>query len=182
MKADKLLFAGAIAAILLLASCASQQSLQEYYVDNSENPDFLSLSIPASVLNLDEVELTDQEKEVVSTLRKFNILAFRIKEDNLQTYQEERKKVKEILKQDGYTDLIKFNMKEGKGILKYQGEANAIDEILLFGDSKEQGFILVRILGDDMNPAHAQFMIDAMKKSNFDGKGLEALGEFMKDS
>ena len=29
-----------VAGALLLASCASQPSLQEYYVDNSENPNF----------------------------------------------------------------------------------------------------------------------------------------------
>jgi hypothetical protein len=77
---------------------------------------------------------------------------------------------------------MKINTKEGKGVLKYLGEANAIDELILFGDSKEQGFILVRILGKNMNPAHAQIMMDAIRKSDFQGEGLEQLGQFLKDS
>jgi uncharacterized lipoprotein YmbA len=51
---------------LFLASCASQPTLQEYYVDNSENPNFLSIDVPASILKMDEVELTPTDwKSVV---------------------------------------------------------------------------------------------------------------------
>lgn len=172
--------AGLLGTFLLLASCASQQSLQEYYVDHSEDPDFLSISIPASVLNLQDSELTDQEREAIGSLRKFNILAFRLKDENRTNYEVERKKVREILKDDKYTELMKLNTPEGRGTLKYLGEASAIDEIILFGDSKEKGFILVRILGKNMNPAHAQFLMNALRKSDFQGEGLEQLGEFLK--
>ncbi len=182
MSIGKISMIGVLAAMLLLVSCASQQSLQEYYVDNQENPNFISVSIPATVLNLNEDELTDKEKEAIGSLRKFNVLAFRLKEENQDVYKTERRKVREILSNDEYTDLMKINTKEGKGVLKYLGEANAIDELILFGDSKEQGFILVRILGKNMNPAHAQIMMDAIRKSDFQGEGLEQLGQFLKDS
>ncbi len=173
---------GALAALLLLVSCASQQSLQEYYVDNQENPNFIAVSIPASVLNLNEDELSEKEKEAIGSLRKFNVLAFRVQEQNQEVYKAERKKVREILSNEDYTDLMKISTREGKGVLKYLGAADAIDELILFGDSKEKGFILVRILGKNMNPAHAQIMMDAIRKSDFQGEGLEQLGEFLKDS
>lgn len=169
-------------AALFLASCASQQSLQEYYVDNSENPDFLSVSIPASVLNINESELSDRQKEALASLRKFNVLAFRLNEENQPNYELERKKVKEILGDGKYQELMKLNTTEGRGVLKYIGDTDAIDELILFGDSKDKGFILVRIMGKDMNPAHAQFLMEALQKSDFKGEGLEQIGEFFKES
>ena len=87
-------------AALLLASCASQQSLQEYYVDNKENPNFISLDIPASILKMDEVELTKVQKEAIESLRKFNLLAFKKTSENATEYKLEKAKVKEILKND----------------------------------------------------------------------------------
>ena len=56
---------------ILLASCSSQQSLQEYYVDNSENPNFIALDVPASILKLNEESLSTSQKEAVESLRKF---------------------------------------------------------------------------------------------------------------
>jgi hypothetical protein len=63
--------------LITLSACSSTQSLQEYYVDSSENPNFLSFDVPVSILKLEETELTDKQKEAVSSLRKLNVLAFK---------------------------------------------------------------------------------------------------------
>ena len=57
-----------LALLLALSSCSSTQSLQEYFVDNAENPNFLSLDVPANILKLDEVELDDSQREVLLTV------------------------------------------------------------------------------------------------------------------
>ncbi|MGY8916183.1 MAG: DUF4252 domain-containing protein, partial [Flavobacteriales bacterium] len=57
----------ALVAIGLLTACSSNQSLQEYYVDNSDNPNFISIDIPASILNLDKAELSSDEKEAIQS-------------------------------------------------------------------------------------------------------------------
>lgn len=167
-------------AIVFLASCSSQQSLQEYYVDNKENPNFISLDIPANILKMDEVELTDNQKKAVSSLKKFNVLAFRKTMDNNADYKLEKAKVKEILKNDKFVELMKINSSYGKGVIKYLGDDDAIDEVIIYGDSKEKGFALVRVLGKDMHPADVMQLIQAIQKSDYKGEGLGEIGKFLK--
>lgn len=166
--------------VLLIASCSSQQSLQEYYVDNQENPNFISLDIPASILKMDEVDLNAKQKEAVESLRKFNLLAFRKTADNAAEYQAEKAKVKEILKDGDFVELMKINSSYGKGVIKYLGDEDAIDEVIIYGDSKDKGFALVRVLGKDMNPAHVMQLMQAIQKSEYKGEGLGEIGKFLK--
>lgn len=165
---------------LLLASCASQQSLQEYYVDNQENPNFIALDIPASILKMEEVELSDVQKEAVESLRKFNLLAFKKTAENATEYKLEKAKVKEILKDEEFVELMKINSSYGKGVIKYLGEDDAIDEVIIYGDNKDQGFALIRVLGKNMNPAHVMHLMQAIQKSDYEGEGLGEIGKFLK--
>jgi hypothetical protein len=167
-------------ALVFLAGCSSQQSLQEYYVDNKENPNFIALDIPASILKMNEVELTEKQKKAVSSLKKFNLLAFKKTADNSTDYRLEKAKVKEILKNDEFTELMKINSEFGKGVIKYSGDDDAIDEVIIYGDSKEQGFALVRVLGKDMNPADVMLLMQAIQKSDYKGEGLGEIGKFLK--
>ena len=165
---------------LLLASCASQQSLQEYYVDNQENPNFIALDIPASILKMEEVELSEVQKEAVESLRKFNLLAFRKTAENASEYKLEKAKVKEILKDEEFVELMKINSSYGKGVIKYLGDDDAIDEVIIYGDNKDQGFALIRVLGKNMNPAHVMHLMQAIQKSDYQGEGLGEIGKFLK--
>lgn len=165
---------------LVLASCSSQQSLQEYYVDNQENPNFISLDIPASILKMDEIELTEVQREAVESLKKFNLLAFKKTAENTTEYKVEKAKVKEILKDDEFVELMKINSDYGKGVIKYLGDEDAIDEVIIYGDSKDKGFALIRVLGDDMNPAHIVQLMQAIQKSEYKGEGLGEIGKFLK--
>ncbi|WP_299173992.1 DUF4252 domain-containing protein [uncultured Allomuricauda sp.] len=169
-----------IAGAILLASCSSQQSLQEYYVDNSENPNFIVVDVPASILKMDGADLTDTQQEAIESLRKFNLLAFKKNADNAAEYKIEKEKVKEILKDDEFVELMKINSSYGKGVIKYLGDENAIDEVIIYGDSKDKGFALVRVLGKDMNPAHIVQLMQAIQKSDYKGEGLGEIGEFLK--
>lgn len=169
-----------VGAAVLLASCSSQQSLQEYYVDNSENPNFLSIDVPASILKMDGVDLTPVQKEAVESLRKFNLLAFKKNADNEAEYEVEKKKVREILKGDHFVELMKINSKYGKGVIKYLGDEDAIDEVIIYGDSDDKGFALIRVLGKDMNPAHIVQLMQAIQKSDYKGEGLGEIGDFLK--
>lgn len=166
--------------IVLLASCSSQQSLQEYYVDNSENPNFITIDVPASILKMDGVDLTETQSEAIESLRKFNLLAFKKTADNVAEYKAEKIKVKEILKDDEFVELMKINSQYGRGVIKYLGDETAIDEVIIFGDSKDKGFALVRVLGKDMNPAHIVQLMQAIQKSDYNGEGLGEIGAFLK--
>ena len=132
-----------LAGAVLLASCASQPSLQEYYVDNSENPNFLSIDVPASILKMDGIDLNPTQKEAIESLRKFNLLAFKKNADNEAEYEIEKKRVREILKGDDFVELMKINSKYGKGVIKYLGDEDAIDEVIISLLSlAENGFLL----------------------------------------
>lgn len=166
---------GAMAAVLFLAGCSSTQSLQEYYVDNTENPNFLVIDVPANILKLDEESLDDTQQAALKSLRKLNILFFKKTEENKEEYKAETAKVKEILKNSDFKELMKLNSPYAKGVIKYAGDGDAIDEVVIFGDSEENGFGLVRVLGDDMNPAHFMQLMQAIQKADVDGEGFEEL-------
>lgn len=170
-----------VGALLVLGlSCSSTQSLQEYYVDNAENPNFISFDIPASILNLEEVELTPTQREAVSSLRKLNILAFKKTTGNTSEYQVEKANVKAILAKSDYTELMKMKTDFGKATIRYLGEEDAIDEVIMYGDNDEKGFAVVRVLGKKMNPAHFVQLMQALQKSDFDGQALGELGGLFK--
>ena len=166
--------------LITLTACSSTQSLQEYYVDSSENPNFLSFDVPASILNLEEVDLTSTQKEALESLRKLNILTFKKSDKNGAEYEVEKSKVKAILKNPDYTELMKMNTEYGKATVKYLGDDTAIDEVIIYGNDDSKGFALFRVLGDDMNPAHLVQLLQAIQKSDFSGEGLEKIGELFK--
>ena len=170
----------ALVAVLVLGACSSNQSLQEYYVDNSENPNFISLDVPTSILNLEQAELSDVQRKALKSLRKLNLLAFKKTTDNAAEYKVEMAKVNSILKDDEFVELMKLNSKYGKGVIKYLGDEDAIDEVIIFGNSNDKGFALIRVLGDDMNPAHIIQLMQAIQKSDYKGEGLGEIGKFLK--
>ena len=165
---------------LLFVACSSTQSLQEYYVDNSENPNFLSVDLPVSLLNLKKTDLSADEQEALESLNKMNVLAFKKDGSNEAEYTTEKVKVKAILKDPQFNELMKMNTPYGKATIKYLGDDDAIDEVIIYGDSKEKGFVLVRVLGNDMNPAHLAKFLKAIEKSDYKGQGLDKIGEFLK--
>lgn len=165
---------------VVLSSCSSTQSLQEYYVDNTENPSFLSFDIPTSILNLDATELTEEQKIAYESLRKLNVLAFKKTTENIAAYKTEKKKVGDILANDDYEELMKMNTQFGRASIRFKGDDDAIDEVIIFGDNKDKGFAIVRVLGNDMNPAHFVQLITALEKSNINTDGLGDLGDFFK--
>ncbi len=168
------------AGVMLLAACSSTQSLQEYYVDNSENPNFIVVDVPASILNLQEAELSKTQRQAFESLRKLNVLAFKINSDNAQEYQIEKDKVNKILKDDQFVELMKLNSKYGKGTIKYLGDEDAIDEFIIFGSSDDKGFALIRVLGNDMNPAHLIQLVQAIQTADYDAENLGEIGEFLR--
>ena len=96
MKKIKLILV--LCVLVVFSSCSSNKSLQEYFVDNSENPNFISLDIPASILNLEKADLTKVQKEAIQSLKKLNILAFKKTTENNVDFKIEKENVTAILK------------------------------------------------------------------------------------
>jgi hypothetical protein len=166
--------------LLAFSACSSHQSLQEYYVDNSENPNFISLDIPTSILNLKSEDLSETQQVALQSLKKLNLLAFRKTNENGAEFEVEKAKVNAILKNNDFVELMKLNSKYGKGVIKYLGDEEAIDEVIIYGSMDDKGFALIRVLGKDMNPAHIIELMNAIQKSDYKGEGLGEIGDFLK--
>jgi len=166
--------------MLVVASCSSTQSLQEYYVDNSENPNFLSVDLPVSLLNMEKADLNAEQREALNSLKKMNVLAFKKTDANTIEFEAEKTTVKAILKNEKFIDLMKLNTSYGKGVIKYMGNDEMIDEVIIYGDNDEKGFMLIRVLGNNMKPANLIQFMQAIQKSDYKGEGLGEIGDFLK--
>ena len=143
-------------AILVLAlwSCDQGTSLQSYYVNNQETPHFISVDIPLSFVSLEHVELTPDQQDAYDSIDKLNMLGYSLNEDNVEEYNAEIAKVREILKDEKYEELFRGgNNKDGRVIVKYIGDDTTIDELIVFGNANDRGFAIIRVLGDKMDPS-----------------------------
>jgi hypothetical protein len=64
--------------------------------------------------------------------------------------------------------------------VKFLGEDDAIDEVIIFGSDKEQGFALVRVLGSNMDPAKMMQLAQEIKVDGQDSS-LKQLESFIKN-
>lgn len=160
---------------VLTVSCNEHPSLQKYYVDSNENADMISFDVPASILSLKDENVSEDVKETLKSIKKLNFLGFQLKEGNQAEYKVEKQKVKEILTNPKYQELISVGGKQSISI-KFLGEEDAIDEVIIFGSDKERGFALVRILGNNMDPSKMMLLANEIKYDGDKGdlKGLES--------
>ncbi|TLP79130.1 DUF4252 domain-containing protein [Maribacter sp. ACAM166] len=166
--------------VFTISSCSSEPSLQQYYISSAENPNFMSFDLPSSLLNIEKVDLSETQKKAASSLKKLNILAFQKSNDNTADYEVQKVAIRSILKSSDFSELMKMNTQFGKATIQLKGDDDTIDEIVIYGDNDEKGLILIRVLGDDMNPASFVQLMQAMEKSDFDVEGLEQLGNLIK--
>lgn len=164
---------------LLMISCNNEPSLQKYFVENTENKDFIALDVSPSILNLDQTKLSLEQKEAMKTFDKMNVLAFKVNGSNKAEFAAERAKVTKILKNEKYQQLMKFGSgKEGASV-SFVGDDEHIDEFVLFANKEDAGFAVVRILGKDMNPTSIMTMMTALKNSNINLDQLKPLQEML---
>ena len=175
MKRLLLLFS----ASLLLASCHSEPTLQKYFVENTDNKNFIAMDVSPSILNVDKAKLTSEQQTALQSFDKMNILAFKVNDKNQAQFEAEKAKVNLILKDKKYQQLMKYGSgKEGASI-SFVGDDEHIDEFVLYANKKENGFAVVRILGKDMNPTGVMSMLSMLKTSNLDVEQLKPLQELL---
>lgn len=136
---------------ILLVSCDSGQSLQKYYVESEQSDNFISLDIPASIISLKE-DVSPETKETFNSLRKLNVLAFKLNDENSKEFTSENKKVKGILKNKKFKELMRGKHESINFMIKYLGNDDEIDEVVLYASDKSKGFVIARVLGDGMKP------------------------------
>jgi len=168
-----------IVLVLLLASCSSEPSLQKYFVENSDNKDFVAVDVSPSILKMDQMKLTAEQTKALESFDKMNVLAFKCNGKNQTQFETERAKVNAILKEEKYQQLIKFGSGKDGASVSFVGEDEHINEFVVYANKAENGFAIVRVLGKDMSPTTIMNMISILKDSKLDMEQLKPLQELM---
>lgn len=157
---------GFLFAVLLFMSCNSEPSLQRYIVDSSEDPAFQNISLSPESLIKNTEALSKEDKEQLENITKLNVLMLQNKNED-DTYTIELQKVMDILKQEQYRSLFSAGEPNKRMEMLYVGKEDQIKEIIIFGSDEKMGFVLARILGDDLNPNNLYKIMKMADKMDF---------------
>ena len=124
--------------------------------------------------------MTAEQKTALESFDKMNIIAFKINDKNKDTYEEESAKVSQILKSDTYQELMTVGSGKDAASISFVGDEDNIGEFVLFAKRKDNGFAIVRILGNDMNPNNIMTMLSVLKTSEIDMEQLKPLQALIK--
>ena len=167
--------------VVAYTSCNQGPTLQTYFVDNQVKPGFLSVDAPISLLNIEEVNLTEEQKEAYESIDKLNILAYRLDNRNMAEYDAELANVKTILKNPKYEELMRGgNSVDGRFMVMFLGDVDNVDELILFGNAKDKGFVVARVLGNDMNAGKIMSLQSVLKDMDFENANLKGITDFIK--
>ena len=167
--------------VVTFMSCNQGETLQSYYVANQERPSFISVDVPISFVDVEKVELTETQKEAYESIDKLNMLGYRLDKNNTEEYKAELAKVRTILKDEKYEELFRAgNNQDGKILVKYIGTDTTIDELIVFGNMNDNGFAIIRVLGDDMEPSKIMSLGDVINQMDTDESSVKEFMNFFK--
>jgi len=164
--------------VILMMSCNNNQSLQEYYVDNQGDKEFVAVDVPTSLFANTE-KLTADQKKTLETVKKINILAIPKKQENETKIEAEKIKISNILKDEKYQLLMKFGGGSSKMAVYFTGDDEAVDEIIVYGEDEVRGMGIARVLGDDMNPSDILQLVRSLQKGDIDLDGVEGISKML---
>ncbi len=165
--------------MLLFSACGNDASLQKYIVEKQNDNDFITLDIPSSLILTENNNLDDEQLKSVKSVKKVNVLALQLKDDNKELYESEKQRVQTILSDDKYETLMKYGSNDMGATLMFTGDVEAIDEIIIFASEKEKGFGLFRVIGEDMNPSQIVKLMDKVNSNNFDFSFMSEMGSLL---
>ncbi len=169
-------FFSVIFLVIGVSACNNETSLQEYYVNNQSNKEFVALDLPASMLaNMESLD--EDQRRTLETIKKVNFLAIPHKPENVSRIEEEKNKVNNILNDEKYQLLMRFGMGETRMELYFTGEDEAVDEVVLYGFDENKGMGIARVLGENMNPGDILNLIRSMEKGDIDLSGVSGVSQ-----
>ncbi len=169
-------------AALSLVSCNDGSSLQRYLVDKQDDDKYLKIDIATSLLESEDADFTEEQREILNTIKKVNVVAYPVKGENAASYEAERAELKKILDNEKYKLLGKISSNGGNLTMKYLGEEDAIDEVIVFASDKERGFAVFRLLGENMKPGQMLKLMNSIDSGDLDVSALKGIGDMFKDN
>lgn len=171
----------ALLLVITFTSCNQGPTLQTYFVDNELKPGFASFDVPTSVINVENVEMTDEQREAYKSVNKLNVLTYMEENTDSEDYKLELEKVKTILKNPKYEELMRGgNATDGKIVVKFLGDVENIDELIVFGNANNRGFMVARVLGKNMNAGKLMSLTSVLQNAKIEQSQLKGLTDFFK--
>ena len=149
--------------LAIFVSCNQQKTIQTYIVEKQDKPGFMSVDLPMSLIQLNTVKAPIDVKEGYESIKKVNVLGLPYLNNN-EAYEIEKKAISLILNNSTlYKNLMKMDMNGMSVSIYYNGDANDINEVIVFGYSKKIGVGVARVIGNHMNPTKITQMAEYLK-------------------
>lgn len=162
-------------AAISLGSCSNEKSLQRYLVEKQDDPVFMKVDLATSLLKGDNEWISEEQKELFSSVKKINVVAYPIQNGSTAGYEMEKQELDKILNDEKYQLLSKIKSDNVNVSFQYVGEETAIDEIILVANDPARGFAIVRLLGDDMHPDDMMQLYRALSSGDLDLSGISGM-------
>lgn len=177
MTALTKLVTAAVLLAMALMSCSNEKSLQKYLVEKQDDDKFMKIDLATSLLQAEGNTLSEDEKNILESVKKINVVAYPLSEGNTADYEAEKQNIAQLLSQDKYKTLIKMGSNTQGATLKYVGDEDAIDELIVLASDDTKGFAVFRLLGDNMSPADMIKLMTSIEKGDVDIKSLQSIGD-----
>lgn len=151
--------------VLTFSSC-QEKSLQKYMVEKQDDPNFVKFDVAPSLLM--NFNLTSEQKEVLGSIKKINVVSYIINDHTRDDFEKEREEVEGILDQAKYKDLTRMRGDHWNASIKFTGEENSLDEVIVYGTSDEKGFAIFRLHGKNMKPDYLIELMELAMKGDLD--------------
>ena len=149
--------------LALFISCNQQKTIQTYIVEKQDKPGFMSVDLPMSLIQLNSDKVPLDVKDGYESIKKVNVLGLPYLNNN-EAYETEKKEISLILNDSTlYKNLMKMDMNGMSVSIYYNGDANDINEVIVFGYSKKIGVGVARVIGNHMNPIKITQMAEYLK-------------------
>jgi hypothetical protein len=152
-----------LSVLAIFISCNQQKTIQTYIVEKQDKPGFMSVDLPMSLIQLNTDKAPLEVKEAYGSIKKVNVLGLPYINNN-EAYEIEKKAILSILNNSTlYKNLMKMDMNGMRISIYYNGDANDINEVIVFGYSKKIGVGVARVIGNHMNPTKITQMAEYLK-------------------
>ena len=149
--------------LAIFVSCNQQKTIQTYIVEKQDKPGFMSVDLPMSLIQLNSDKVPLDVKDGYESIKKVNVLGLPYLNNN-EAYETEKKEISLILNNSTlYKNLMKMDMNGMSVSIYYNGDANDINEVIVFGYSKKIGVGVARVIGNHMNPTKITQMAEYLK-------------------
>ena len=149
--------------LAIFISCNQQKTIQTYIVEKQDKPGFMSVDLPMSLIQLNSDKVPLDVKDGYESIKKVNVLGLPYLNNN-EAYEIEKKAISLILNNSTlYKKLMKMDMNGMSVSIYYNGDANDINEVIVFGYSKKIGVGVARVIGNHMNPTKIAQMAEYLK-------------------